>query len=171
MKVMQLKTSVFNKLNKMSKEELLSLINEMCDCNNDVSTYINNTLSKTKIDMDKIITKIEKCFNGINFKTDKAMELYITTRKTTRDYNSLSEIGLCLLDCLIMDFGLGNFSDSRYKRIEKVADMVCEDIEKSNNSEHKKKYIEIIENDDIHEFLYEMLIETYYSYFSDMEEE
>ena len=38
---MKLKKSVTNKLSKMSKEELLGLINDLCDSNDEVVSYLN----------------------------------------------------------------------------------------------------------------------------------
>ena len=84
---MKLKNGVINKLSKMSKEELFGLINNLCDSNDEVVSYLNNVLTNTKIDANKYIVKIEKCFEGCNFKVDKAMDVYLTLRKTTIDYN------------------------------------------------------------------------------------
>ena len=38
---MKLKNSVINKLSKMSKEELFELINNLCDSNDEVVSYLN----------------------------------------------------------------------------------------------------------------------------------
>ena len=148
----------------MNKEELITLINELCECNDDVVGYLNNTLTNTKLDAEKILRQIGKCFEGCNFKVDKAINLYFTARKTSKDYNALSEIGLLLLQSLIWDFELGNYSQSRYKRIEKVVPLVCEDISKTMpNIEYRICYEELISN----EFLYDMMTDIYYSYFSE----
>lgn len=161
---MKLKNSVINKLSKMSKEELFELINNLCDSNDEVVSYLNNVLTNTKVDANKYIAKIEKCFEGCNFKVDKAMDIYLTLRKTTIDYNALSQVGLCLLNELIFDFGLGNFSESRFKRISKISSLVCEDISKAtNNEEYRREYEALLLVED--EYLYEELIETYYIYF------
>ena len=161
---MKLKTSVLNKVNKMTKDDLINLINNLCESNEDVVSYLNNVLSNSKIDSEKYITKIEGCFKGCNFKVDKALDLYLTLRKTTNDYNALSQVGLCLLNELIFDFGLGNFSESRFKRISKISSLVCEDISKAtNNEEYRREYEALLLVED--EYLYEELIETYYIYF------
>lgn len=47
---MKLKNSVTNKLNKMSQEELIGLINNLCDSNEEVVSYLNNVLTNTKVD-------------------------------------------------------------------------------------------------------------------------
>ena len=161
---MKLKSNVKNKIIKMNKEELITLINELCECNDDVVGYLNNTLTNTKLDVEKILRQIGKCFEGCNFKVDKAMNLYLTTRKISNNHNALSEIGLLLLQSLIWDFELGNYSQSGYKRIEKVASLVCEDISKSApNIEYRIAYEELISND----YLYDMMTDIYYNYFSE----
>ena len=71
---------------------------------------------------------------------------------------------MCLLNELIFDFGLGNFSESRFKLISKISLLVCEDISKAtNNEEYRREYeaLSLVED----EYLYEELIETYYIYF------
>lgn len=71
---------------------------------------------------------------------------------------------MCLLNELIFDFGLGNFSESRFKRISKICRLVCEDISKAtNNEEYRREYevLSLVED----EYLYEELIETHYVYF------
>ena len=50
---MKLKNGVINKLSKMSKEELFGLINNLCDSNDEVVSYLNNVLTNTKIDANK----------------------------------------------------------------------------------------------------------------------
>lgn len=161
---MKLKKSVTNKLSKMSKEELLGLINDLCDSNDEVVSYLNNVLTYTKVDANKYMVRIEKCFEGCNFKVDKAMDIYLALRKTTIDHNALSQVGLCLLNELIFDFGMGNFSDSRFKRISKISSLVCEDISKAtNNEEYRREYEALLLVED--EYLYEELIEIYYIYF------
>ena len=55
---MKLKTSVLNKVNKMTKDDLINLINNLCESNEDVVSYLNNVLSNSKIDSEKYITKI-----------------------------------------------------------------------------------------------------------------
>lgn len=161
---MKLKSNVKNKIIKMNKEELIMLINELCECNDDVVGYLNNTLTNTKLDVEKILRQIEKCFEGCNFKVDKAMNLYLTTRKISNNHNALSEIGLLLLQSLIWDFELGNYSQSSYKRIEKVASLVCENISKSApNIEYRIAYEELISN----YYLYDMMTDIYYNYFSE----
>ena len=148
----------------MNKEELLGLIHNLCDSNDEVVSYLNNVLINTKIDANKYITKIEKCFEDCNFKVDKAMDVYLTLRKTTIDYNALSQVGLCLSNELIFDFGMGNFSDSRFKRISNISSLVCEDISKAtDNEEYRREYEALLLVED--EYLYEELIETYYVYF------
>lgn len=161
---MKLKNSVVNNLNKMSKEELIVLIRNLCDSNEEVVTYLNNVLSNVKVNAEKYISKIEKCFEGCNFKVDKAMEIYLTLRKTMIDYNVLSEVGLCLLNELIFDFGMGNFSESRFKRISKISELVCEDISKATNNEvYRREYENLLLGED--EYLYEELIQTYFMFF------
>ena len=161
---MKLKTSVLNKVNKMTKDDLINLINNLCESNEDVVSYLNNVLSNSKIDSEKYITKIEGCFKGCNFKVDKALDLYLTLRKTTNDYNALSQIGLCLLNELIFDFGLGNFSESRFKKISKISEMVCDDISKTENNEEFRKQYEVLSLGE-YDYLYEELNEIYYMYF------
>ena len=161
---MKLKNSVINKLSKMSKEELFELINNLCDSNDEVVSYLNNVLTNTKVDANKYIAKIEKCFEGCNFKVDKAMDIYLTLRKTTIDYNALSQVGLCLLNELIFDFGLGNFSESRFKKISKISEMVCDDISKTENNEEFRKQYEVLSLGE-YDYLYEELNEIYYRYF------
>ena len=161
---MKLKTSVLNKVNKMAKDDLINLINNLCESNEDVVSYLNNVLSNSKIDSEKYITKIEGCFKGCNFKVDKALDLYLTLRKTTNDYNALSQIGLCLLNELIFDFGLGNFSESRFKKISKISEMVCDDISKTENNEEFRKQYEVLSLGE-YDYLYEELNEIYYRYF------
>lgn len=161
---MKLKTSVLNKVNKMTKDDLINLINNLCESNEDVVSYLNNVLSNSKIDSEKYITKIEGCFKGCNFKVDKALDLYLTLRKTTNDYNALSQIGLCLLNELIFDFGLGNFSESRFKKISKISEMVCDDISKTENNEEFRKQYEVLSLGE-YDYLYEELNEIYYRYF------
>lgn len=99
------------------------MINNLCNSNEEVVSYLNNVLTNTKVDANKYIARIEKCFEGSNFKVDNAMEIYLVLRKTTIDYNALSQVGLCLLNDLIFDFGLGDFSESRFKRISKISSM------------------------------------------------
>ena len=53
---MKLKTSVLNKVNKMTKDDLINLINNLCESNEDVVSYLNNVLSNSKIDSEKYIT-------------------------------------------------------------------------------------------------------------------
>ena len=161
---MKLKTSVLNKVNKMTKDDLINLINNLCESNEDVVSYLNNVLSNSKIDSEKYITKIEGCFKGCNFKVDKALDLFLTLRKTTNDYNALSQIGLCLLNELIFDFGLGNFSESRFKKISKISEMVCDDISKTENNEEFRKQYEVLSLGE-YDYLYEELNEIYYMYF------
>ena len=57
----------------MSKEELFGLINNLCDSNDEVVSYLNNVLTITKVDSNKYIARIEKCLKGCNFKVDKAI--------------------------------------------------------------------------------------------------
>ena len=68
---MKLKNSVINKLSKISKEELFELINNLCDSNDEVVSYLNNVLTNTKIDANKYIVKIEKCLKAVILKSIK----------------------------------------------------------------------------------------------------
>ena len=57
---MKLKTSVLNKVNKMTKDDLINLINNLCESNEDVVSYLNNVLTNTKVDANKYIARIKK---------------------------------------------------------------------------------------------------------------
>ena len=159
---MKLKTNVKNKIGKMNREELVNLIEELCQCNDDVVTYLNNVLTTTKLDVDKLLRQINRCFEGCNFKVDNAIDIYLTSRKTTKDYDALSRIGLLLLQGLIWDFDLGNYSRPKFNKIENITPLVLEDISKvSLNKEYRLVFEELMEN----ECLYDMMQDCYYSYF------
>ena len=74
---MKLKTNVKNKIGKMNREELVNLIEELCQCNDDVVAYLNNVLTNTKLDVDKLLRQINRCFEGCNFKVDNAIYISI----------------------------------------------------------------------------------------------
>ncbi|MCM1130411.1 MAG: hypothetical protein NC310_04705 [Roseburia sp.] len=158
-----LKESVIKKLKAMGKEELLTLLLEICDANEDVIKYLNNTLCKSKIDSEKYINQIEKCFRGINFRVDKAINIYTTLRKTTKEYSALSEVGLTLLNELLLDYDMGNMTRSHIKRIEDISQMLCEDISKASNNEGYRRQYESLSIGD--ELVYDILSQVYYGYF------
>lgn len=164
---MELKKNIGTKINNLSKDELLSLINTICEKNEDVVKFLNNYYSNKKVNVQKYLEQIEKCFSGSTIKRDKAIENFKELDKTYNDYDALSQVGLSLLSYLIDDYNMGSYSQSLAKKIAEIAYETCASIAKVDNEEYRSDYKALMFNDD---YLDEMLNDAYYSYFDDEDE-
>lgn len=164
---MELKKNIETRISNLSKEELLLLINTICEKNEDVVKFLNNYYSNKKVDVQKYLDKIEKCFFGSTVKRDKAIEIFKELDKTCNDYDALSQVGLSLLSYLIDDYNMGCQSQSLAKKIVEIAYETCANIAKLDNDEYRSDYKALMFNDD---YLDEMLTDAYYLYFDDIDE-
>ena len=64
---MKLKQTVINKIKKMSKEELIAVINDICEINDDIVKYLNNNLTNTKLDYKFYIKRIDSALGVKNY--------------------------------------------------------------------------------------------------------
>lgn len=167
---MELKANVKKKINNMSREELLELLNNLCAVNDDVIKYVNNCLTNTKINIEKYIDKIGKCFNSYNINCQKAIDIYLDVKKITTDYAALSDIGLSLLDNLFwfLDFG---YSNNLVKKIYEISLMVCEDIARTIDNISLRITYENFLSRTLNEEILEILLNNYYCYFDEMIQE
>lgn len=161
---MELKKNIETKINNLSKDELLSLINTICAKNENVVKFLNNYYSNKKVDVQKYLEQIENCFSSNYVKRDKAIEIFNELDKTCNDYDALSQVGLSLLSYLIDDYNMGCQSQSLAKKIAEIAYETCASIAEVDKEEYRSDYKALMFIDD---YLDEMLTDAYYSYFDD----
>ena len=163
---MELKVSVKKKINDMSREELLELLNNLCAVNDDVIKYLNNCIANTKINKEKYIARIGKCFNSYNINCREALDIYLNVKKITTDYAALSEIGLSLLDNLLwfLDFG---YSNNLVKKIDEISSMVCGDIARAVDNISLRITYENYLSRDLYDEIVEIILNNYYCYFDE----
>lgn len=161
---MELKKNIETRISNLSKEELLLLISTICEKNEDVVKFLNNYYSNKKVEVQKYLDKIEKCFFGSTVKRDKAIEIFKELDKTCNDYDAISQVGLSLLSYLIDDYNMGCQSQSLAKKIAEIAYETCASIAEVDNEEYRSDYKALMFIDD---YLDEMLTDAYYSYFDD----
>lgn len=159
--MMKLKKTIENKIKKMNNNELIILINELCDINEDNIKYLNNSLSNASINVDKEINKIDKCFYSVNINLNKALNIYWELNRTYKDYNGICDVGLHLLENIDMFYDC--YLDSIFEIIFELSESICSNILKINDN---SIYINRIK-DILDKFEYEELFELY-SYFDDL---
>ena len=159
--MMKLKKTIENKIKKMNNNDLIILINELCDINEDNIKYLNNSLSNASINVDKEINKIDKCFYSVNINLNKALNIYWELNRTYKDYKGICEIGLHLLENIDMFYDC--YLDSIFEIIFELSESICSNILKINDN---SIYINRIK-DILDKFEYEGLFELY-SYFDDL---
>lgn len=159
--MMKLKKTIENKIKKMNNNELIILINELCDINEDNIKYLNNSLSNASINVDKEINKIDKCFYSVNINLNKALNIYWELNRTYKDYKGICEIGLHLLENIDMFYDC--YIDNIFEIIFELSESICSNILKINDN---SIYINRIK-DILDKFEYEGLFELY-SYFDDL---
>lgn len=158
----KIKQTAINKIKKMSKEELITIINDICEINDDVVKYLNNTLTNTKLDYNFYIKRISSVLGVNYYNYPKALEIYENVKKTSKDYEGLSEIGLTLLEMLIDDFNSGSFVQKKLDNLIMIAEDVCNDIScVEDNLKYQQKFKLIISD----EFVSEFLFDIFYDYF------
>ena len=158
---MKLKKTIENKIKKMNNNDLIILINELCDINEDNIKYLNNSLSNASINVDKEINKIDKCFYSVNINLNKAFNIYWELNRTYKDYKGICEIGLHLLENIDMFYDC--YLDSIFEIIFELSESICSNILKINdNSIYINRRKDILDK-----FEYEGLFELY-SYFDDL---
>lgn len=158
---MKLKKTIENKIKKMNNNDLIILINELCDINEDNIKYLNNSLSNASINVAKEIDKIDKCFFSININLNKALNIYWELNRTYKDYNGICDVGLHLLENIDMFYDC--YIDNIFEIIFELSESICSNILKiNNNSIYINRIKNILDN-----FEYEGLFELY-SYFDDL---
>ena len=158
---MKLKKTIENKIKKMNNNDLIILINELCDINEDNIKYLNNSLSNASINVDKEINKIDKCFYSVNINLNKALNIYWELNRTYKDYKGICDVGLHLLENIDMFYDC--YLDSIFEIIFELSESICSNILKINDN---SIYINRIK-DILDKFEYEELFELY-SYFDDL---
>ncbi len=158
---MKLKKTIENKIKKMNNNDLIILINELCDINEDNIKYLNNSLSNASINVDKEINKIDKCFYSVNINLNKALNIYWELNRIYKDYKGICEVGLHILENIDMFYDC--YIDNIFEIIFELSDSICNNILKINDN---SIYINRIK-DILDKFEYEGLFELY-SYFDDL---
>lgn len=148
-----LNKEILSKLEKLSKEELLDLFKEIIDVNEDVLIYLNNKNKNKKLNYLKEYTKL------LRLGTKEGILYYYKLTKNYNDYNALAELGIDLLDDIIIN----NYNYNVEKDVENISDLVCKYISYTNNKELKESFLALSYN----ELYDEILTDIYYSYFSD----
>ena len=148
-----LNKEILTKLEKLSKEELLDLFKEIIDVNEDVLIYLNNKNKNKKLNYLKEYTKL------LRLGTKEGILYYYKLTKNYNDYNALAELGIDLLDDIIIN----NYNYNVEKDVENISDLVCKYISYTNNKELKESFLALSYN----ELYDEILTDIYYSYFSD----
>lgn len=148
-----LNKEILTKLEKLSKEELLDLFKEIIDVNEDVLIYLNNKNKNKKLNYLKEHTKL------LRLGTKEGILYYYKLTKNYNDYNALAELGIDLLDDIIIN----NYNYNVEKDVENISDLVCKYISYTNNKELKESFLALSYN----ELYDEILTDIYYSYFSD----
>lgn len=148
-----LNKEILTKLEKLSKEELLDLFKEIIDVNEDVLIYLNNKNKNKKLNYLKEHTKL------LRLGTKEGILYYYKLTKNYNDYNALAELGIDLLDDIIIN----NYNYNVEKDVENISNLVCKYISYTNNKELKESFLALSYN----ELYDEILTDIYYSYFSD----
>ncbi len=148
-----LNKEILSKLEKLSKEELLDLFKEIIDVNEDVLIYLNNKNKNKKLNYQKEYTKL------LRLSTKEGILYYYKLTKDYNDYNALAELGIDLLDDIIIN----NYNYNVEKDVENISNLVCKYISYTNNKELKESFLALSYN----ELYDEILTDIYYSYFSD----
>ena len=148
-----LNKEILSKLEKLSKEELLDLFKEIIDVNEDVLIYLNNKNKNKKLNYLKEYTKL------LRLGTKEGILYYYKLTKNYNDYNALAELGIDLLDDIIIN----NYNYNVEKDVENISNLVCKYISYTNNKELKESFLALSYN----ELYDEILTDIYYSYFSD----
>lgn len=148
-----LNKDILSKLEKLSKEELLDLFKEIIDVNEDVLIYLNNKNKNKKLNYLKEYTKL------LRLGTKEGILYYYKLTKNYNDYNALAELGIDLLDDIIIN----NYNYNVEKDVENISNLVCKYISYTNNKELKESFLALSYN----ELYDEILTDIYYSYFSD----
>lgn len=148
-----LNKEILSKLEKLSKEELLDLFKEIIDVNEDILIYLNNKNKNKKLNYLKEYTKL------LRLGTKEGILYYYKLTKNYNDYNALAELGIDLLDDIIIN----NYNYNVEKDVENISNLVCKYISYTNNKELKESFLALSYN----ELYDEILTDIYYSYFSD----